>query len=161
MCTQKSSLWIFFLKPPKCSHKTEKKNIYLECGFKVVNLGEIMQFLALMNANSSTPQKMHTNSQVEVTKKKKIQTFLDFSLQLYGHFRVWDHKKKESLFDSKGLMCSINVTGIPNGSLSLKRQHLSKESHSCENKSFFKVVKLVTLVFFSGAFFNKRIFPYC
>ena len=160
MCTQKSSLWIFFLTPPKCSHKTEeKKYIYLECGFKVVNLGEIMQFLALMNANSSTPQKMHTNSQVEVTKKN-----LNFSWFLFTAPMViseFETIKRRSLFDSKGLMCSINVTGIPNGSLSLKRQHLSKESHSCENKSFFKVVKLVTLVFFSGAFFNKRIFPYC
>ena len=96
MCTQKSSLWIFFLTPPKCSHKTEKKNIYLECGFKAVNLGEIMQFLALMNANSSTPQKMHTNSQVEVTKKSKL--FLISLYSSYGHFRVWDHKKKESVW---------------------------------------------------------------
>ena len=153
MHSKKQPLNFLFNATKVQSQNGGKKNIYLECGFKVVNLGEIMQFLALMNANSSTPQKMHTNSQVEVT-KKKIQTFLDFSLQLYGHFRVWDHKKKESLFDSKGLMCSINVTGIPNGSLSLKRQHLSKESHSCENKSFFKVVKLVTLVFFFGRFFQ-------
>ena len=97
------------------------------------------------------PPKMHTNSQVEVTKKSKL-----FLISLYSSMVISEFEtiKRRSLFDSKGLMCSINVTGIPNGSLSLKRQHLSKESHSCENKFFFKVVKLVTLVFFFRALFS-------